>query len=83
METVGDDLITEKGNISGSKYFCAKCDYKCSDLCSWDKHLLTASHNSVTVGDAKGAITGQKGQTILSPNSKKLIRTTSVRKIII
>lgn len=76
METVGDDLITEKGNISGSKYFCEKCDYKCSDLCSWNRHLLTSSHNSVTEN-------GQKGQQILSPKSKKLLRTTSVRKIII
>ncbi len=80
METIGDVLVTEKGNISGSKYFCAKCDYKCSDLCSWDRHLLTSKHNLVTVGDA---IMGQKGQSILSPKSKKLLRTTSVRKIII
>ena len=80
METVGDDLITEKGNISGSKYFCEKCHYKCSELYSWDKHLLTAAHNSVP---EKGAITEEKGQTNLPSKIPKLIRTISVRKIII
>ena len=64
METLGDFLVTEKGTISDSKYYCAKCDYKCSKIYSWDRHLLTSKHNSVTVGDTKGAIKGQKGQTI-------------------
>ena len=80
METICDGLITEKGHISGSKYFCAKCDYKCSKLYSWDRHLLSSKHN-LTI--EKGAITEQREQTILSPKSQKLIRTTSLRKIII
>jgi hypothetical protein len=64
METLGDGLVTEKGNISGTKYFCAKCDYKCCKLYSWNRHILTSKHNAVTVGDTKGAIKGQKGQII-------------------
>jgi len=62
METLGDISVTKKGNISGTKYFCLNCDFKCSKLYSWDRHLLTSKHISVTNGDEKRAKKGQKGQ---------------------
>jgi len=32
------------------KYFCEKCDYKCSKLSSWNQHLLTAKHAKANFG---------------------------------
>jgi len=27
-----------------SKYFCEKCDFKCSQKCDWDRHILRPKH---------------------------------------
>ena len=71
METFGDILVTEKGNISGPKYFCEKCDYKCSKMYCWNRHLLTSKHKSVTFGDAKGAKKVQKVQNSIKQIERK------------
>ncbi len=30
METLGDNLVAKSGKIIEDKYYCEKCDYKCS-----------------------------------------------------
>src|SRR6056300_1362529 len=29
-----------------NKYMCIKCDYKCSKLCDYNKHINTVKHNT-------------------------------------
>jgi hypothetical protein len=48
METFSDNLVAKSGIITKSKFYCEKCDYKCSKKYNWEKHLLTAKHSQVT-----------------------------------
>ena len=45
--------VTKLDAKSCSKFFCEKCDYRTSKKSSFDKHLGTDKHCSVTTGDDK------------------------------
>ena len=49
--TVGDALTIKKI----SKFECKKCNYKCSKLSEWNRHILTNKHKIVTNSDIKNA----------------------------
>ena len=51
METLGNDLVAKSGKKMAQEYFCEKCDYKCSKIYNWKKHLLTAKHSMETLGN--------------------------------
>jgi hypothetical protein len=54
METLGDTFVAKSSEKVASKFYCKKCDYKCSRSFNWNKHLLTSKHKSeqqVTLGD--------------------------------
>ena len=58
METLGDSFEGKKGQ---QKYHCEKCDFICSKKYSWDRHILTRKHLSVT---NLGAKKGKKGNLL-------------------
>ncbi len=37
------DIFTQK---NAEKYYCEKCDFKCSKLSNYEKHLLTPKHQN-------------------------------------
>jgi hypothetical protein len=39
-------MFTEKDQ-KGPNYFCKKCDYKCSKLAHWNRHIATTKHQNV------------------------------------
>jgi hypothetical protein len=59
MATFSNNLTGKKGNI---EYYCEQCDFKCSKKYSWERHLLTAKHQSATNINNLGE-KGQKGAT--------------------
>jgi hypothetical protein len=58
METLGDILVTKKGNNSTDNFVCEFCDYKCCKKYNWDRHILTSKHIKVTQNEQNE----QKGQ---------------------
>ena len=62
MAIIGNDLVAFCGKKWQHEYFCEKCDYKCSKIYNWKKHLDTAKHNMETIGNDLGAKSGKKGQ---------------------
>jgi len=59
METLGDTLRAKKGT---NKYVCIECDFTCCKKYSWERHLNTAKHKMMTLGDNLSAFEGKKGQ---------------------
>ena len=57
MATFSNILTGEKGN---KEHYCEYCDYTCSKKYSWERHLLTAKHQSATNSNKFGE-KGQKG----------------------
>ena len=51
METLGNNLVAKSGKKMAHEYFCEKCDYKCSKIYNWKKHLTTAKHSMETLGN--------------------------------
>ena len=41
-------MLTEKSPKISYKFFCEKCNYKCSKQSEYKKHLTTAKHNKLT-----------------------------------
>ena len=62
METLGNDLVAKSGKKWQTDYYCEKCDYKCSKIYNWKKHLLTAKHGQEMVGNDLVAKSGKKEQ---------------------
>jgi hypothetical protein len=62
METLGNDLVAKSGKKWQPDYYCEKCDYKCSKIYNWKKHLLTAKHGQETIGNDLVAKSGKKEQ---------------------
>ena len=46
-------MVTKKSPKISPKFYCEKCDYKCSKQSEYNKHLLTAKHQKVTNGNKK------------------------------
>ena len=46
METLGNEMVANCGAKNISKYYCEKCDYRCSKKYNWEKHLYTDKHKN-------------------------------------
>jgi hypothetical protein len=71
METLGNDLVAKSGKKVASEYYCEKCDYKCSKIYNWKKHLDTAKHAQEIIGNDSVAKSGKKGQSYCCEKCKK------------
>jgi|AntAceMinimDraft_18_1070375.scaffolds.fasta_scaffold48688_1 septin family protein len=65
-------LETIKSQKVALKYYCKKCDYKCSRYYDYDKHLSTRKHNMETVGNE-----GNGNTTMFECLCGKIFRTNS------
>ena len=61
METLGDKKVAKSCN---QNYYCNICDYNAARKSSYDKHLLTAKHQSRTNGDTKVAKSCKTDETV-------------------
>jgi len=50
MEVFGDKKTSK--NIK--KYICENCDFKCSKLGDWNRHISTSKHSQLTLANAEG-----------------------------
>jgi len=67
METLGDNLVAKSGKKWQKEFYCENCDYLCYKKYNWEKHLMTAKHSQVTLGDnfvAKVAKSGKNEGSI-------------------
>ena len=76
METLGNNLVAKSGKKVANNYYCEKCDYKCSKLYNWKKHLDTSKHTQETNGSILEKQSGKKGQ-ICCENCNKEFKTRS------
>ena len=60
METLGDKKVAKVAHI---QYYCEHCNYICSKKFNYDKHILTAKHKKVTLGDKMVAKSSKKEPT--------------------
>jgi hypothetical protein len=60
METLGDKKVAK---VALTQYYCEYCDYICSKKFNYDKHILTAKHKKVTLGDKMVAKSSKKEPT--------------------
>jgi hypothetical protein len=47
METLGDNLVTQKELKKSKKFYCTFCDYTCNKISNWRRHLLTSKHSNM------------------------------------
>ena len=73
MAALGNDLVAK----SGKKYYCEKCDYICSKIYNWKKHLDTAKHTQEITGHDLVAKNGDKGGNYVCENCDKCFHTNS------
>ena len=52
---MGDKMVTKSSEKVAKYFYCENCDYTTSNKFNYDKHLLTAKHLKVTLGDTKVA----------------------------
>ena len=67
METLGDNLVAKSGKKWQKEFYCENCHYLCYKKYNWEKHLMTAKHSQVTLGDnfvAKVAKSGKNEGSI-------------------
>ena len=62
METLGNDLVANSGKKMANNYYCEKCDYTCSKVYNWKKHLDTAKHTMETFGNDFVAKSGKNAE---------------------
>ena len=77
METLGNDLVAKSGKKWQTDYYCEKCDYKCSKIYNWKKHLLTAKHGQEMVGNSKSIV--NSSYSCLGLNQSKVCFNPSER----
>jgi hypothetical protein len=73
MASLGNDLVAK----SGKKFYCEKCDYTCSKIYNWKKHLDTAKHTQEITGHDLVAKNGDKGGNYVCENCDKCFHTNS------
>ncbi len=59
MEALGNNLVAKSGKKVSQEYFCEKCDYTCSKIYNWKKHLLTSKHTKEMSGNDLVAKSGK------------------------
>ena len=75
MEILGNNLVAKNGT---QKYFCEKCNYKCSKKYNWEKHLMTAKHTMEMYGSSQEMAKWQKWQKcLICQNCQKEFQTSS------
>jgi hypothetical protein len=62
METLGNNLVAKSGKKVAHNYYCEKCDYTCSKVYNWKKHIETAKHSQETNGHILETQSGKKWQ---------------------
>jgi len=77
METLGNDLVAKSGTKVANIYYCEKCDYECSKIYNWKKHLVTSKHNLETNGHDLVAKSGKKWQSYSCEKCTKNFTTNS------
>jgi hypothetical protein len=60
METLGNNLVAKSGKKVANNYYCEKCDYKCSKIYNWKKHIGTSKHQQETLGNILETPSGKK-----------------------
>ena len=50
---MGDKMVTKSSEKVVNYFYCENCGYTTSNKFNYDKHLLTAKHLKVTLGDTK------------------------------
>ena len=60
MITLGDKKVAKSGT---ENLYCEKCDYNCSKIYNWNKHILTAKHCNETKGDKKWQKVAKSGKS--------------------
>ena len=60
METLGNNLVAKSGKKVANNYYCEKCDYKCSKIYNWKKHIGTSKHQQETHGNILETPSGKK-----------------------
>ena len=53
-------MVTNKTPKNAENFHCELCDFKCSKLSEWNRHISTAKHKMVTNGDKNGDKKRQK-----------------------
>ena len=76
METLGNDFVAKSGKKMENNYYCKKCDYICSKIYNWKKHLDTAKHAQETFGNNFVAKSG-KNKQYSCKNCEKCFHTNS------
>ena len=69
---MGDKMVTKNRKKSQINYNCENCDYNTSNKFDYDKHLLTAKHLKVTLGDTKVAKNRNNNLTHICSNCNKV-----------
>ena len=80
METLGNILVAKSGKKVANNYYCEKCDYTCSKLYNWKKHLITSKHSTETNGNILETSSGKKPQIMFNnccENCNKEFKTRS------
>jgi hypothetical protein len=77
METLGNDLVAKSGTKVAPKYYCEKCDYECSKIYNWKKHIGTTKHNLDIVGNDLVAKSGKKNKNYSCEKCEKYFNTNS------
>jgi hypothetical protein len=74
MEILGNNLVAKSGT---QKYYCEKCDYKCSKKYNWDKHILTSKHIQEINGSSQEMAKWQKVAFFQCSVCNKQLKTSS------
>ena len=79
METLGNNLVAKSGKKVAQNFYCEKCDYTCSKIYNWKKHLDTAKHTQETNGSILETESGKKWQNekICCENCNKEFKSRS------
>jgi hypothetical protein len=77
MEALGNNLVAKSGKKVSQDYFCEKCDYTCSKIYNWKKHLLTSKHTKEMSGNDLVAKSGKKEQNYMCELCDKYFNTNA------
>jgi len=77
METLGNDLVAKSGTKVANIYYCEKCDYECSKIYNWKKHIVTSKHTLEINGHDLVAKSGKKWQSYSCEKCTKNFNTNS------
>ena len=64
-------MATKKCSKNIPKFFCEKCNYKCSKQSIFDRHILTAKHKMATFGNEMATFGNEKVSTFICEKCDK------------